>query len=85
MGQKVGEVRQLIYGVVGCKTCATGIAIDMVGQIYGDAPYDWAGTSFGHECPLTRAGGVTPKQDEKLRAIRDGVTTGQQQAPLRGL
>lgn len=73
LGQKqsseLAALRPKIYEVVGCSTCAIGIAIDVVGRRWSDGPYeDWKGERFGHDCAFSK-GGATPDQDRRLRAI----------------
>lgn len=84
MGRQVGKVRPLIFRLVGCASCAIGIAVDMVGQVYGDPPSPWC--TPGHECALTRRGGVSEDVDRQLVEIREGIRPMQpQQAPLHGV
>jgi hypothetical protein len=69
MGREVAEVRELVFIACGCSTCSTGIAIDIVGERWGEPEYDWRGAAFNHHCPLADKG-PTPALATKILAIR---------------
>lgn len=88
MATEVSHVAAKITRAIDCATCGTGIAIDMVGERWGEPPYDWKGERFGHACAVTR-GGLTPDHLRDIEAIKQNLETwshgqrgGDYQAPL---
>lgn len=73
MGNEVGRLAAALGRVVGCSTCGIGLAIDAVGEHWGEDPYDWGLRRDGHDkiCNVSR-GGLTRQQDIDARAIIDG-------------
>lgn len=67
MAAEVAKLRPLIGALIGCPVCASGIAIDAVGERYGYAAFeDWRCQNA--ECPV-RANGVPADKLAEVQAI----------------
>jgi hypothetical protein len=69
---EVKQIREKITKLVGCGTCALGIALDIVGQRWGEAPFhNWPCGSA--ECKAWQPG-LTPEQTAALKTIAAELT-----------
>lgn len=72
MSAEVARLTPRLGAILGCSTCGMGLAIDIVGARWGEPSHDWLGGSFGHVCPVTRAGKVT---EANMRLVDEAVAT----------
>lgn len=72
MSAEVARLTPRLGAILGCSTCGMGLAIDIVGARWGEPSHDWLGGSFGHACPVTRAGKVT---EAKMAEVDQVVAT----------
>lgn len=55
-GREVGQIAAKLSLAMGCNPCGIGKAIDIVGERWGEPPFDWAGAEaqkVGHRCKNT--------------------------------
>lgn len=72
MGNEVGRLAFPIGRLVGCMTCGIGLAIDAVGERWGEEPYDWGLRREGHDkiCTIS-AGGLPAAKEVEVRKLVD--------------
>ena len=67
MAAEMAQIRPLIASAIGCSVCASGIAIDAIGERYGFAPFDsWR--CKGERCEV-RKNGLSANKSAEVRAI----------------
>jgi hypothetical protein len=71
MNAEVAQIRPQIVAIVGCSSCALGIAIDIVGQRYGEAPI--ASWSCGGKNCKAAVSGIDETKTAAINAIADAL------------
>jgi hypothetical protein len=69
MSAEVARLTPRLGTILGCSTCGMGLAIDIVGNRWGEPSHDWLGGSFGHACAVTRAGKVETGKMAEVDAV----------------
>ena len=67
MGAEVGKLAARVGAIVGCSTCGTGLAIEIVASRWGEPEYEWL--AKGHACAVTKARGPSEEQRVAIEAV----------------
>jgi len=67
MGAEVGKLAARVGAIVGCGTCGTGLAIEIVASRWGEPEYEWI--AKGHACAVTKARGPSEEQRVAIEAV----------------
>lgn len=70
MGNEVGSIVSKMARAVGCSTCGIGIAVDVVGERYGRAPFAW---QCGRSTCEASAKGLNAGHVAAVRKVIDGM------------